>query len=250
MTEPASGIDLTPFEISIYNDISKLADTIWSRSEEISGLTTDPKMFSIMLFKRLRSNHRGFTLLWNNNLLLEADIVLRSGIESAICIAANFKLKSDFVTAMREDAAHTLQGQIKIHRSNGDTSMVRDGEALLRELQSKLPAGSKAKKLEWKKLAKCGDVSQLYDWHKMLSGLSSHVTGFSILRGITNDAISEGQSELRKLTKKMHLMMMAGATLQGTMLHAGMIENDEGVDAAHSLISRMNEISTDWPGVK
>ena len=97
----------TSDELVIYDEISALAAELWATSREIEGLSTDPKMFSIMLFSRLWSNHRGFTVLWNNKLFLEADIVLRSGVETAICIAANLKLKDTFVA---------LNGPVNISR--------------------------------------------------------------------------------------------------------------------------------------
>jgi hypothetical protein len=227
-----------------------LGAALWARSLEVVGLNTDPKMFSVMLFKRLWSNHRGYTVLWNSGLTLESDIILRSGVEAAICIAANFKMRDDFVRLMRQDAAFTVQRQIRLHRDNGDGDMVREGEAVLRDLQSRFPAGTKAAKLDWRSLAEQGGVSQLYGWHRMLSGVSSHVTGLSILRGVTNAGTAEMQSELRGLTRKMHLMMMAGATLQGSMLHAGMIGDEPKVQEALSLIGRLDGLSMSWPGVE
>lgn len=242
-------LEPTSDELIIFDEISQLAASLWTKSLEIVGLNTDPKMFSIMLFKRLWSNHRGFTVLWNAGLSLESDIVLRCGLEAAICIAANFNLRNDFVCLMRRDAASTLQSQIKRHRANDDLEMVRDCEATLRMLQARFPVGTKAAKLEWKSLADQGGVPQLYGFHRMLSGVSSHVTGLSVLRGATGEGMADSQSELHGLTRKMHLMMMAGATLQGSMLHAGMIEDETQVQAALLLINRMNDLSMIWPGV-
>lgn len=247
-------MDLKPTsdELAIFNEISQLGASLWAKSLEVEGLSSDPKMFSVMLFKRLWSNHRGYAVLWNNGLNLESDIILRSGLEAAICIAANFRLRADFVRLMRQDAAFTLQGQIKLHRNEGDSELVREGEAVLRNLQARFPIGSKAAKLDWKSLAEQGGVPELYSWHRMLSGVSSHVTGLSVLRGVIgapDDGMAETQSEFRGLTRKMHLMMMAGATLQGSMLHAGMIEDEAQVQAALALTHRMDGLSLIWPGV-
>ena len=225
----------TDDELAFFDDISRLGASLWAKSLEVEGLNTDPKMFSVMLFKRLWSNHRGYTVHWNKALTLESDIILRSGIEAAICIAANFKLRDDFVRLIRQDAIFTLQGQIKLHRDDGDGEMVRQGEAVLRDLLARLPAGAKSAKLDWKRLAEQGCVPELYAWHRMLSGISSHVTGLSVLDGVTGDRTEEMQKELRGLTRKMHLMKMAGATLQGAMLHAGMIEDEAHVHAVLSL---------------
>jgi hypothetical protein len=240
----------TADELVIYDEISGLASELWAQSREIESLNTDPKMFSIMLFSRLWSNHRGFTVLWNSKLYLEADIVLRSGVETAICIAANFRLKDAFVTLMNQDAAFTILGQIKIHRDNGENELVSDAEQTLRSLQARIPAGAKAAKLDWKWLAIQGGSPQLYDYHRHLSGVSSHVTGLSVLRGVSgSDEMDLSRKEINALTRKMHLMMMAGATLQGSLIHSGMIDNSSLAERAVELTNRLADISLFWPGV-
>ena len=240
--------EITTDEYTIYNEISHLGESLWSASKEVVALNSDPKMFSIMLFKRLWSNHRGYTILHNNALSLEADIILRSGLEAAICIAANYQLRDDFVNLMRRDVAFTLKGQIKVHRNAGAYDLVKDGEAELRRLVAGFPEGIKPARLDWKLLADRGQVSHLYDFHRMLSGVSSHVTGMSVLKGIVGaDGDGSGaQDELRILSKRIHLMMMAGATLQGSMLHAAMIDNEQHYQSAKRLVGRMNVISTTW----
>lgn len=244
-------IELTADELAIVDEISKLGADLWDKSQKIEGLNTDPMMFSIMLFKRLWSNHRGYITLWNSGLYLEGDILLRSGLEAAICIAANFKLRGEFVWMMLQDAAFTVQGQIKMHRDNGDAEMVRDGEAHLRMLQGRLPEGVKAAKLAWADLAKQGGVPQLYGFHRQLSGISAHVTGLSVLRGVVGGEKAEKlQDELQALTKKMHLMMMVGATLQAAMKHGAMIDDLASVEWAYALVMRMDALSMDWPGVE
>lgn len=240
----------TEEELKIYDEISFLAQSLWRTSKIIEGLNTDPKMFSIVLFKRLWSNHRAFTLLWTNGFRLEADIVLRSGLEAAICIAANFHLRDDFVLLMRRDAAFSVQSNIRLVRGNGPNQMVSEAEELLRMLQEGLPEGTKAGKLDWKSLAKEGGVDQLYGFHRSLSGHSSHVTGLSILPdfaliGDTN----ETQDELRLLTEKMRLMMMAGATLNGSLIHSQMIDDQNHARIANALVERLNVMSEKWPGV-
>lgn len=240
--------EITGDETAIYDEVSHLAASLWAASLKVSGSNQDPKMFSIMLFKRLWSNHRGYALLHNNGLSLEADIILRSGLEAAICIAANYQVREDFLVLMRGDVIHTLKGQIKLHRNAGANDLVRDSEATLRDFQAMFPKEGKATRLNWEELAKVGKVPQLYDFHRMLSGVSSHVTGMSILKGVI-DADGGGQDtqdELRKLSKRFHLMMMAGATLQGSMLHAVMLDDDTHAKKAKSLLDKMNQISTSW----
>jgi hypothetical protein len=237
-------------EVRLYNDITQLAGELWDKSLQVTGLNTDPKLISIMLFKRLWSNHRGYTFLWKGSLNLESDIILRSAVEAAISIAANYVMRGAFVTLLRQDAAFTLQGQIKLHRESGGLEFVRDGEAVLRGLLSSLPTDTKAAKLNWQMLAQEGRSPQLYDFHRMLSGVSSHVTGLSVLRGVVGaDGSTDLNDELSALTRKMHFMMMAGTTLQGSLRHAGMLDDLPAAEQALALTERMDALSWHWPGV-
>lgn len=236
-------------EAGIFNDITALGASLWAKCQNVEGLSTDPKMFSIMLFKRLWSNHRGYAVLCNNALQLESDIILRSAVEASICLAANHELKAKFVALMHGDAIFTLLGQIKIHRDEGSLDMVRESEAVLRHLQARFPTVTKPARLDWKRLAEHGKVPQLYGWHRMLSGLSSHVTGASILTAVAPAEGPNPAEELEPLQRKMHLMMMAGTTLQGSLRHAGMLNDPEGVERTVTLLNRLGDLSWKWPGV-
>ncbi len=236
----------TQDEAKLYDGVTALAQMLADFSSDVEGLNTDPRMFSVMLFQRLWSHHRGFTVLWNAQRYLEADIILRSGIETAICIAANFRLRDEFVMLMRQDAAHTIKGQIKVRRREGDTEGVREAEAMLRTFCDKLPEGKKPVKLDWASLADAGQVPQLYDFHRHLSGVSAHVTGFSILQQVVGEGLDELQAEAKALQKQLHLMMMAGATLQATLIHAGMIDQPEICKMSLVLIERMNVLTSLW----
>lgn len=243
-------LELTPDELAIYDEIGLTAASLWDASKDIEGLNTDPKMFSIVLFKRLWSNHRSFTLLWNNDFFRDGDIILRSGLETAICIAANYNLREDFVRLLRQDAAFSVQSDIKLNNQNFEEKYILKAEATLKMLLDGLPDGTKAAKLDWKTLAEQGNVEQLYGFYRSLSSRSSHVTGLSILPDmVAIDSGDEKHKELKQLTKKMHLMMMAGATLHGTLIHARMIENEVHKETASQLVERMNILSQHWPGV-
>ena len=238
----------TKEELVIYDEISKLGQALWTKSLRIVGSNLDPKMFSIMLFKRLWSNHRGYTLLHNNGFFLESDIVLRSGLEAAICIAANYHLRNEFVTLMKQDVAYTILGQIKVHRKAGVSDLVSDSEATLRIIQAQLPEGIKPARLNWQALAEKCKVNQLYGFYRELSGTSSHVTGMSVLRGVVAADGSESNpwDELNILNKRHHLMMMAGATLTASRIHADMLDDEENSEIARKLVNRMNYISESW----
>lgn len=239
--------ETTPEEAALFNDVSRLAAALWAKSETIEGLNTDRKMISVILFQRLWGNHRGYTLLRNQGLHLEAEIVLRSAIETAICIAANFELRHEFVALLRRDAAHTLQGQIKLERANADALAVSEAEHALREVTEGLPPGVGAARLQWERLATQSRVPHLYDWHRRLSGLSSHVTGFSILRNVMSDDVEELQHEVRALTRKLHLMMLAGSTAQASITHATMIGDEAARMTGSDLMTRLGSLSGSWP---
>lgn len=248
--EARKEIEPTKDECALYDDIAHLAKSLWDKSKGMEGLNTDPKMFSNSLFKRLWTNHQGYTLLWKEHYRLESDILLRSALETAICISALVIMRDDFVVLMKRDAAHTLTGQIKIYRDNDATDMVRDSEAVLRLLLKGLPEGVKPAKLDWKELAEIGSVQSLYEWHRRLSGVSSHVTGLSIMDGFGGEGLDEKQRDLRQLQRKMHLMQMAAAALQGSQHHATMLDATEEYERSRELTDRMNAVSWDWPGVK
>jgi hypothetical protein len=239
----------TSDELDLFDQISKLSQSLQEVSLGAEGGLYDPKTISLTLYQRLFSNHRGFALLWNKGLQVEADIILRSGLEVAICLAANFRAPQVFGRLLESDAAWTLQSQIKIHHADNDTEMVKDSEALLRQIQIRLGSDTKAAKLEWQSLARHGDVPLLYHFHKTLSGISAHVTGFSVLRHVNHEGVEAKQEELAGLTRKMHLMMMATATLQGSTFHAGIIEHHALLDTCLRLSDRMNAVSPEWPGV-
>jgi hypothetical protein len=238
----------TADELALFDDISALAVALWGNSVGITGRNDDPKMFSIMLFKRLWSNHRGYAVLWNARLQTESDIILRSGIEGSICLVANYVLREDFVRLMLGDAIFTLKGQIKMYRDQGSVAMVQKSEAVLRSLLKRLGDDTKPARLDWKGLAEAGGVPRLYAQHRQLSGLSSHVTGASILTGVAPADRPNPAANLRPMQRKIHLMMMAGASLQGMWRHAEMIADEQGAEDAVALLSRLANLSWDWPG--
>ncbi|MGQ2990225.1 hypothetical protein [Brevundimonas sp.] len=232
---------MTPEDKALYADISSLASRLWTASAAVEGWNTDPKMFSVMLFRRLWGNHRGYTVLFEAGLAVESDIMLRSGVETSICIAANHHLRDGFVLLMKQDAAQTLAGQIKQHRDNNDTDLVREAEAILRSILASLPDGVKAAKLDWKDLAAKGQVPALYSIHRQLSGVSAHVTGISLLPGVDFVGDETPHDHFRMLTKQSQPMWMMAATLHGALIHAGMIEQLDLLAEAVVLAGRLNK---------
>lgn len=241
---------LSPADLAIVDEASALGSALWTESEKVSGLNTSPEMHSIMLFRRLWSHHRGFLVLWQHKLQTEAAIILRSGLEATICIAANAALRESYVALVREDAAATLKGQIKLWRDQGDIDLVRDGEADLRALLKSLPPEAKPKPLDWKDLAQRGGVADLYDDYRHLSGLVAHVTGASITRGVVGENMEgkDAEDELTAQFRVVHLMMMADTTLRGCKMHAAMVGATALEAASDDLLRRLNDASRNWFG--
>jgi hypothetical protein len=241
----------TDEELAISVEISGLGESLWAKSERVTGLFTDREMLSVLIYRRLWSNHRGFVQLWRNALPTEADIILLSGLEAAICIAANRKLGSDFGTMLRQNAAFTVMGQIAMHRQNDEAGQVARDEEVLRDLTAGLPEGVGAAKLDYMALAREGGVPRLYEWHRQLSGVSSHVTGVSIIYGVTDETekVNRMQARWREMSNRMRPMMMCSATLTGSLLHAEVIGSAGHLEAARTLNDRLDEIAKLWPGL-
>ncbi|VXD05321.1 conserved hypothetical protein [Sphingomonas sp. T1] len=241
--------DPTMEEVALYNDVTALGKDLWDISKEIEGLTNDPKMLSIMLFRRLWSNHQGYTLLWKSEMNLEASIVLRSAVEAAICIAANKSLGAEFVILMLQDTASTIEGQISVQDSHFGGKSVKEAKEVLQIIKAKMPANTVSKRLNWPNLAKKGGVDILYGFHRMLSAGSSHVTGISILRGVTSVGLKTDMIAVEALERRIHFMQLAWTTLLGVQLHAEMIGADAVAQRAREAGARMAIASSSWATV-
>lgn len=234
---------MTPDEGRLFNDVSTLVADLWSVSSKMEGLFGDPKMVSVMLFRRLWGHHRAYVTLHNAGLLADSDIILRAAVEVTICIAANAKLQGGLSLLLHQDAAHTVKGQVQEYREDGDTKTVKIGEQVLRDLLAGLPVGVKPSPLNWKKLAELGDAGKLYDWHKRLSGTASHVTGFSILNGIESDMDTDGLSKAHSAsTAKLNPKTMLITTILACNHHARLIEQDDMLERSEKLAKRLNQI--------
>ena len=233
---------------AIVDEVSNLASRLWGISQNVVGLNTSVEMHSVMLFRRLWNNHRGFLVLWKSNLQAEAAIILRSGLEAAICLAANSVLRDQFVTLVRQDAAETMKRQIKMWHDKGEHAMARDYEAAMQTILKSLPSGVTPKVLDWRALAHAGGVPYLYFQYRFLSGGISHITGLSLIRGVVGEDMTgkDEQEALYAFDRDSHLMMMAGTTLQGCKIHAATINAATLEATSDSLIQHLNETSDRW----
>ncbi|MFN7390312.1 hypothetical protein [Brevundimonas sp.] len=225
---------------AIFNETNRLGGALWAKSTLISGTNSSPKMVSTMLFRRLWSHHRGYALLFNDNLNVDADILLRASIEASICIAANYHLPDGLWLALKQDALHTVLGHVKQFRDAGDMEMVKAAEATCRWISEGLPSNAKGKKLEMKDLADAGKVPILYHMYKALSGMSSHVSGLSIMRGVVTDDGPDLQDDWTRLNRQVHPVWQAVATLQGCFFQAIMLEENGHLETCVGLLTQVN----------
>lgn len=236
-------LEPTADELAFYNNVTQLASDLLKISVQIVGLNNDPKMISVILYKRLCSNQQVYTLLWKRETFLESEIILRSALECAICISANKAMRAEFVDLLRGDAAYTILNQCKMHSRNGNTELAKDGMEIYETIKSSLPAGLKLASLKWEELAHKGGVPHLYSYYRMLSGFSAHVTGFSVHRGVSAVNKPDFEPMLEDDDKRIYLMMMANVMLQGAKRHAEMIEAEPQIQRAAALTEELATLS-------
>jgi len=243
--------ELTADEIAIFEEISKLGRDLNQSSLKITGNMGDPRFISVILFRRLWGHHQGFKLLWDAELGIESATILRSGIEATICIAANFKMQEDFARLIREDAAFTLGKQTRLYQEIGADDLVTKAKENTAPLLEGVKAGEKPGKLDWKSLAESGKLPQLYRDYINLSGVSAHITGLSVMRGVVGAEENDGkdvllQNKWSALDRVHHYRGMACATLTACHFHSRMIDDDENFAKADDLVRVMNELSKAW----
>lgn len=230
-------------DIVFMNDLTALGARLMTASEQMSFRTDDYRATSLMLNRRLWSHHRGFVTLWKAGHTLEGAIILRSGIEAAICISANYVMRDGFYPLLKGDLAATLKGAIKHWRADEASDLVVSYEEALRHLLPTCPVGPTS--LNMRELADSGGQKDLYGYYKWLSMTSTHVTGLSLLSGVVgvDDALLAEQVETNKINQQMQPMMMAGASTMGFKLHAAVVGHAEIYAEAEALEFRLNDLT-------
>ena len=234
-------LELTPNDYRLANEAGLLGAALLEFSQAQLVMANTPEMFSLSLFRRLESHYRGFTLLWNAGLSIEPAILLKAGIEAAICIAANYVLREKFVQLARDDLAATLSKGINMWRASGDADMEREWEAQRRALRGPQTKGS-PRSFDWGDLAERGGVPWLYQQHRSLSSWSAHVTGVSLMRSMVghDDAGLEKQIELQAVDRVNHLLGMISAMVIGCKLHADLFNATDCQMEANRLVDCLN----------
>lgn len=232
----------------MFDDATALTRALWESSAKIEGYHSDPKMISIMLYRRLWSHQRAFALLYNQHLNIDADNAVRGTLEAAICIAANFHQDGGIWHQLRLDAIKTLTGQITMFKDMGLKDLEREAEAQRRDFMKGLPNGSKGEQLKMEGLATIGQVPDLYRWYRQISAVSTHVTGMSILRGIVPGGTPDVPDPIATLTRRIYPFWQLGAVVLASRLHATLIGDEANEAVANDLVKRLDERSADLWG--
>ena len=232
----------------VYDQLGRLAERLWISSKQIETQPSDPRTVSNQLFKRLVHNRRAFSLLWQGRLTTDAEVILRTAIEAAICLANNAARPTEFYEALRSDAARTLRGQIPIWASV-DPELGEDARADHDQIfGARNPNGKHWDGLDFKLLAERANISKLHDWHRTLSGTAAHVTGISLITDslIVGDADhAELIAESRRRRRRLSLTWMAGVMQISCRSHAITLGLNDFVAEADELTATLNKLSSD-----
>jgi hypothetical protein len=230
--------ELPSREIEFLSDLSNFGAELSRHSSTLAETVGTPKAVSLMLYQRLWGNYRAFETLKDSGHLLEANIIIRTAIEAAICLAANEKMGGGFYSLLLGDLAATLKKMVKLWRSLDATELVSAYEAQLRSP----PAGTpdQPKTFIWEELAETAGQSVLYDRHRWLSATSAHVTGISLMRGVT---VGEGSEELQAqwlgIEGTSSPLFMGCVFMFGAKLHAHVIAANALCESAEALDNRL-----------
>jgi hypothetical protein len=230
----------------LYDDLGDLCQRLWDRSTALIGLSVDPKMVSTQIFIRVYGHARAFSLLWSNHLNLDAEIILRSAIEAAICLAHLEARRAEFVADLRSDAAFTTRGQIPLWFYNDDRAAAKARAQSHEVFGQRTSLGQQHTKLDWKTLASDAGIPDLYAFYKHLSGTRAHITGLSMIGDAVEVGVN-GQEEqvrlLRRLQRESALRMMCGALQISCNRHARLAEFTALEGESTSMMNRMATLS-------
>ncbi len=124
--------------------------------------------------------------------------------------------------------------------------LVQSYEAQLRALGDRIPENPSV--FNWQMLAERGGQLRLYEWHRMLSATSAHVTAISLLRGVVpvdgdDDSLRD---QLLSIDGSKGPMKLAATSMIGAKLHAQNLLAKPFMEKAAELEGRLNNLSMRW----
>ena len=240
-------MNVPPRLVAVVDRLGSLTNELGARCEGMEAQSHDPFLYSAMLFLRLRTNMRGYMLLWHDGSYLNADILLRSMVECTICLAAISVMGAGFIEQLRADAASSLKGAIKVWRDEGFVELVQGGEKHLREVFGG-ETGEAAGPLNWKELAEKAGHPRLYNLHRMLSMASAHLTGLSLLRMIDDpsEGSAEGINRLNEASGSYNFAAMASTVALACRLQAKIVGTKEFDVPLDEIETELNAVAGEW----
>ncbi|PIB92740.1 DUF5677 domain-containing protein [Caulobacter sp. FWC2] len=217
-------------------EIAEIGNDLGEASLNVQGVADDPAVISTALFWRATSHFRAFTVLWQADQILECEIILRSSIEVAICLANLDARRGDFIADLTNDVSATMNGQVRMMRKAqfGFSEIIAAEWA--RELEST------GKRLDLEVLARQADVADLYTYHRVLSGVAVHITGVSIGRHtpfIDAEEEPSAATETAQADRRRVVLWMLPTMLATLRAHASIIESQEHLDRVDALLAKL-----------
>lgn len=157
-------------------DIAEIGNSLGAASTNVLVAGDDPKFLSLALFWRAWNHFQAFTMLWKAGLYIDAEIIVRATIETAICLANLNARRMDFLKDLMADLSHTMGGQVKMLR-RGQFDFTDEVAAQWAD-----ELATKGVRMDLEALAKDGHVDNLYAYHRLLSAFAVHITGLSVGR--------------------------------------------------------------------
>lgn len=204
-------------------DIAAIGNSLGQASTNVVATGDDPKFLSLALFWRAWNHFHAFTMLWKAELYIDAEIILRSTIETAICLANLNARRMDFTSDLMADLSHTMGGQVKMLRRAQFDFSEEVAEQWAEELKTK------GARMDLETLAKDGHVDNLYAFHRLLSAYSVHITGMSVGRhcpvGDEDDEWNKTLEATKEADRRRSVVWMLTAMTATLLAHAEIIDD-------------------------
>ncbi|RRN64293.1 DUF5677 domain-containing protein [Caulobacter sp. 602-1] len=221
-------------------DIAAIGNSLGDASTNIRVTGDDPKFLSLALFWRACNHFQAFTMLWKAKLYIDAEIIVRSSIETAICLANLNARRMDFMNDLIADLSHTMGGQMKMLR-RGQFDFTDEVAAQWAE-----ELASKGARMDLETLAKGGHVDNLYAFHRLLSAFAVHITGMSVGRhcpfGDDDDGWSKTLEATKEADRRRSVLWMLTAMTATLLAHAEIIDDKVHMDRMTALLEKLKPV--------
>lgn len=223
--------------VDALKELTDIGNSLGEATANIKAEISNPITVSMILFTRAWTNFHGVQLLWQAGLILEGEIILRSLIETAICLANLDVRREEFIKDLSEDLSHTMHGAVRMMRK----AEYDFAEVIENDFADVLE--KKGDQLRMETLAKQANIPDLYSFHRVLSGTAAHITGVSIARHSPLDGFDEETTQKleqsAKVDRRRVILWTIPAMIAAMMAHARIIQNAEHAALVEALSARL-----------